>query len=270
MVNNHCFNYPDRLAITFSLILLFSYTMTNFRNSSSNRGYGNRPFQQLDGYNARRYNSRNNLPDIMSIGIDGEDHINIYLDGKTELGKALSHSAKIEFIDSRNDKFSCVEAYWTWLKLKTPESNVRTMTGIQLRNYAGRNPDNLLSVVPNFKYFIALANLQKVNQHEEILNAMRESTLPFDLYYVRHNKESGNFLPERPASASWLVPIMEAIRLHVKGDYQDRYFESLIDDPEHLAALDARQKKFNELYNGSSNTESSEVPVNQSVEEQTN
>ena len=61
-----------------------------------------------------------------SEGLDGEDHINIYSKGKTEIGRWLSNFSHTEII-TEDGKFSSIEGYWYWLTTK--DERLRTLIG---------------------------------------------------------------------------------------------------------------------------------------------
>lgn len=71
-----------------------------------------------------------------NIENDGIDHINIYSQGKTQLGKMLSNFYKCR-INTNHGYFNSVEGYWFWLGLPSKAENekeiLRTLHGYQAK-----------------------------------------------------------------------------------------------------------------------------------------
>jgi hypothetical protein len=74
--------------------------------------------------------------------------------------------------------------------------------------------------VVNFRAIIMDANYQKVKQYPEIQQAMVESVLPFDCYYVYKRETS---IPIRTNFASWVIDGFEEIRKALKEQREPNF-----------------------------------------------
>lgn len=165
---------------------------------------------------------------------DGVDHINIYSKGETELGRLLSNFACTPFtIDwmppGGYKRFASVEAQWYWMLATgyTPQTRnailnndlaeevatLRTLCGFAAKKAGrvlvektGRNhdPDSEL-----FRSDIHQAFWAKVKFTEGLATKLRESTLPFEHYYVYGGKKVD-------AGFKWQLKSRERIRQQLK------------------------------------------------------
>lgn len=197
--------------------------------------------QKLRGYRAnlpQQKTYQDPRPSPMNWEGDGIDHINIWGQAETDLGKLLAHGAKVSFKHSIFGRFSCLESFWHWVRSEEHDDRIRTMTGKSLQDFV-----TLLTRknVVNFRAIIMDANYQKVKQYPEILQAMVESTLPFDCYYV-YKREAD--IPIRTNFASWVIDGFEEIRKALKEN-REPDFSALRDNQNDslYAALLAGMKK---------------------------
>lgn len=149
-------------------------------------------------------------PSPMNWQGDGIDHINIWGQAETDLGKLLAHGAKVSFKHRIFGRFSCLESFWHWVRSEEHDDRIRTMTGKSLQDFV-----TMLTRqnVVNFRAIIMDANYQKVKQYPEITAAIVESVLPFDCYYVYKRETS---IPIRTNFASWVIDGFEEIRTALK------------------------------------------------------
>lgn len=218
--------------------------------------FQNRPFQNLlgDKFGAKtgfkkpalevdRFSNKFSLPNIDTLGSDGVDHINIYSLGETDLGVALSQHALLQFNHNRFGPFLTVEGLWYWLRSVNGDDSFRNMKGNKARNYSKTIENH--TYVPNFKYFIIDATLQKIKAYPELLKAVKESELRFDCYYYYKGKDGHNnntSIRIRPVSAGWIIAGMNAIREALQRD-QEPDLEFLIDNKAELDKLDEKLRK---------------------------
>ena len=115
---------------------------------------------------------------------DGVDHINVYSQGKTQLGRFLTNFANSPFICG-DGEFQSVEGYWYWLSCTHPRKE-------ELRKAYGFNAKKLGRELraadwvhtPEFKEKIKTAIACKVGGNLRMLNELRRNTLPLRHYYV--------------------------------------------------------------------------------------
>jgi hypothetical protein len=164
-----------------------------------------------------RQNNRNPMISPEMLGNDGDDHINIWDEGKTDLGKVLAHSTSIAFSHSIFGRFNSMEAFWHYIRSEERDDRIRVINSKALKKFVSK----LTNVrVPNFRAIIMDSNWQKVNQYPAIVNAIKESTLPFDCYYV-YQRTGGVRI--RPVWAHWVIPGFEEIRRALKEDREPNF-----------------------------------------------
>lgn len=152
------------------------------------------------------------LPNPMTIGEDGVDHINIWEQGETDLGKALAHATNLSFVHSRYGRFSNIESFWHYIRSSERDDRIRTMIGKTLKQFAYKlTPCR----VPNFRAIIMNANYQKLVQNPEIIDVLVNTDMPFDCYYI-YRREDG--IRVRPNSASWIISGFNEIRKAFKEE----------------------------------------------------
>lgn len=219
--------------------------------------FQNRPFQSLLGdkfagtskfrkpaLEVDRFSNKFSLPNIDTLGADGVDHINIYSLGETDLGVALSQHALLQFNHNRFGPFLTVEGLWYWLRSVNGDDSFRNMKGNKARNYSKTIQNH--NYVPNFKYFIIDATLQKIKTYPDLLNAVKESTLRFDCYYYYKGKDDHNnntSIRIRPVSAGWIIAGMNAIREALQRG-EEPNLEFLIDNKAELEKLDEKLRSI--------------------------
>lgn len=138
------------------------------------------------------------LPNPATVGEDGVDIINIWENGDTELGRALSHSVKLSFTHDQYGRFCNMESFWQYIRSVERDDRVRVLHGYKLKAFAKKLT---FKRVPDFHAVIMDANWQKVQQYPQLLEELRDSTLPFDCFYY-YNKSDVRI---RPAFADWII-----------------------------------------------------------------
>jgi hypothetical protein len=141
---------------------------------------------------------------------DGVDHINILEQAATPIGRFLAHNAKYEFIHEKFGKFKSIECFWYYIQSQERDDRIRLMNGRTLKTFT-----ECLTMhrVDNFRAIIADSNYQKLMQYNFAVQEMRDSTLPFDCYYIN---ESGVRI--RPTYFRWMLCGFEEIRKAIKED----------------------------------------------------
>lgn len=149
------------------------------------------------------------VPSPMKWQADGVDHINIWEDGSTELGKALSHRYKLDFTNSVFGPFTTMEAFDRYVQSEERDDRLRRLTDKPLKNFAEKLT---FRQVTNFKAINMDANYQRIKQYKPLVDEMIASTLPFDVYYVARD----NGMRIRPPRHAWFIAGMEEIRKALK------------------------------------------------------
>lgn len=142
---------------------------------------------------------------------DGVNHINIYSQGKTELGKLLSHFSHTPFVHPYFGPFNSMEGFWYYLKAEVKDEKLRQLYGAEAKFYGKKIPSVRIK---HFNLLIIDANFHKVNQNPKIANLMVQSNLPFDHYYVDNRVNIGQKIKLK--GFEWLIEGFEKIREDLK------------------------------------------------------
>lgn len=147
---------------------------------------------------------------------DGVDHINISRRGLTELGQALDPATFLPFTHSVFGYFSSVSAFWDFIetgckeeRLRDPKFYVRQKLKEQLERIK----------VPDMEFLILDAMYQRIAANPPLVEAIKQSTLPFDCYVV-DTETNKRF---RKSAVSWIYEGMEVIRTAIKKDTQPNF-----------------------------------------------
>lgn len=147
--------------------------------------------------------------DLQSWKADGEDHINICSSAETVLGKFLCHDTPHRFKHPVLGNFNTIRGFWFYIQSVNHNDRYRTLVGKALK-LAHANTETV--VLLNFRAVLMDACWQRLKQTEEICKIMKESTLPFDCYFI-HNESK---LRVRPVYHSWVTSATEEMRKALK------------------------------------------------------
>lgn len=152
-----------------------------------------------------------NLPALFNIGEDGSQHINMSEEGLTELGRLLSHDSRLKFVHGRYGQFNTMTNFWYYIRSVERDDRLRSFYGKRLKMFVRESTNHCR--IPNFRVIIMDANWQRVQQHTNLAEALKLSSLPLDCWY--HYKR-GNGIRMRPNFAFWLIAGFEEIRKALK------------------------------------------------------
>lgn len=137
---------------------------------------------------------------------DGIDHINIYSQGKTNLGQYLSNWAYAPTVLLAGT-FDSLEGYWFFLY--TGNDMFKTLSGWEAKKEGQdskiENRQVKLSNNPLFRKRFGHAMREKVRQHPDLLKMLQDSFLPFTHYYVMQGRVVN-------AGHEWVTEEWEKIR----------------------------------------------------------
>lgn len=110
---------------------------------------------------------------------DGVDHINVYSQAKTQLGRFLTNFSYAPFT-CEDGRFQYVEGYWYWLSCK--DDKLRTLSGFAAKKYGREVRASDWCDDSEFKRKICAAIKRKICS-SSYLREFKRSTLPFVHYY---------------------------------------------------------------------------------------
>lgn len=196
------------------------------RKPTDRKPIDNRPFAGL-----RDILITANKPNVHTWKEDGVDHINLGM-GTTRLGANLSLGGMSSFKHSRLGRFKTLFGFWNYVANVEQDDRYRVLNDKEIRAF-NRQKDIKRTPrrVRNFIAIILDAQWQRITGNDRLLNAVKESTLPFDCY-----KLSGD-VRERTSYEYWFVPAMEEMRkcikegkeFNVRPYMQDRGFDLYVD-----------------------------------------
>lgn len=161
------------------------------------------------------------LKNTRDIGKDGVDHINTTNKVATRLGSLLSSQARSFFKHHLCGQFMSLESFMWYVR--TENDQFRALPGHKAAVAGKKMSFAEKSKVSKSDLVLICADAywQLVCQNDEIVNLMKDSTLPFDMYIV--NTEG---FRERVANAPWIVQTLELIRRALKeGDVYPSFDE---------------------------------------------
>lgn len=165
------------------------------------------------------------LKPLDSIGVDGQDHINISDEAATYLGMSLASNAPFTFFHYKFGEFCSIESFFYYLSSEERDDRLRRMTGSRLLAFKKRLTHRQ---VVNFRALIMEAHYLKITQTKDLQDVFTNTTLPFDCYY--HYKRSDG-LRIRHRTAYWMVPGFEEIRKALR-EGREPDFKFLCEQPD--------------------------------------
>lgn len=140
--------------------------------------------------------------------MDGIDHINVYSKSKTELGRWLSNFTHSPFT-CEDGKFSSIEGYIYWLG--SHDDRLRLMYGYRAKQLGREVADITYTIKEeDFKRKIRVAIRQKILNNKSMSQALADSTLPLDHYYLYGDKKV------YAVKWNWVIEEIDAVRKDLK------------------------------------------------------
>lgn len=172
--------------------------------------------------NTRRENNYNGIKDPSPSPLewkgDGVDHINIWRRGETELGRFLALDSDLAVNHKYFGRFGSVETFWYYIQSRERDDRIRSMYGKTLKNFIRKLTREQIT---NFRAMIADTMYQRVLQYPPLFHELKQSTLPFDYYYIDKRSEAG--VPIRPNFFKWVLSAMEEIRRAIKEEREPNF-----------------------------------------------
>ncbi|MFE4571397.1 NADAR family protein [Paenibacillus chitinolyticus] len=142
---------------------------------------------------------------------DGVSHINIYSQGKTELGKMLSNFTKCDIL-TKEGQFSSVEGYWYWLGIEdcSEKEVLRSLSGYQAKRIGSELKKKYQTKKDEeFQAKILRSIWEKVKKNSHMFRS-ETAALPFEHYY-----NYGGKIVDVKDKYIWLINGIDKIRKFV-------------------------------------------------------
>lgn len=146
---------------------------------------------------------------------DGDTHVCIDIDGKTELGRMLSHYYESNFEHPVFGSFKTLEGFWRYINCDDEGSKRRD----EFRTISGRGVNKISRTmakrnVKNFKEIIYEANYHRIMSDKKLYDLFVNSTLPFDYYFLFGE----NKIIQRAKGYQWIINMYEDLREMMRDD----------------------------------------------------
>ena len=139
---------------------------------------------------------------------DGRDHINVYSQGRTQLGVFLSNWYRYPMILGDLGRFESVEGLWYYLSRR--DERLRNMSGYAAKRLGSSLPKVATLSDEMFKEIIKMALKKKVAGGPFYFQFVN-SVLPFDHYYLFNTRQVD-------AENKWLIEYLEELRSELKNN----------------------------------------------------
>ena len=151
---------------------------------------------------------------------DGTTHINIYTQGKTQLGRALSNLFDCEFTVPGYGDFKSLEGFWYYYLTGCKHEELKSLGGFAAKNFGRKFPfdridEESTGPVGEQREVILEAIRCKLRQNKWICKLLKESELPLAHYYVPKGKEYS--MQYSISKFQWQVEEFERLRKLLKG-----------------------------------------------------
>lgn len=136
---------------------------------------------------------------------DGIDHINIYSNGKTKLGRLLSNFANTPFDYEPYGHFESMEAFWYYYFTECRYEFLKTLSGVK----AKREGQKLMigcyhEILESDKSVILEAIRHKLRQNRHIVDMLIENDLPLTHYYC-YSTDNGQYKIINKPEFDWII-----------------------------------------------------------------
>jgi hypothetical protein len=150
---------------------------------------------------------------------EGTDHINVHYNYGKKLGRLLSTYQVERFEHPYFGPFKCVEGFMLYVKTGCRDDEFRYLTGARATAHFRKqmNEGNLkINNIDNgvLVHLLISAYHARLVQHPVTAAQFKESTLPFDFYFLYE----GSGLPVRPENAALLIHALMTLREYMKRD----------------------------------------------------
>jgi hypothetical protein len=148
---------------------------------------------------------------------DGIKHINISVNGKTELGKKLDIFYHAPFPIERDgtlEEYNCLSGFWYYLT--TLNEDFKKLSG-KACLLKGKTEEKINTLPSNFQELFCNALLSRILSDENLVEELINSTLPFKYYFIKYDKKTKKAISKHNvAYAPWYIKALSKIRNTLK------------------------------------------------------
>ena len=143
---------------------------------------------------------------------DGKTHINIWSRGRTELGQYLSNFAHVGFNHPVHGYFASMEGYWYWCSSGRRHDELRRLYGVSAKTVGSKLE---IAMIPEseFQEMIREGLRCKIMQNPDLAQALKESTLPLEHYFVYGH----NVIVNQAIKHGWQLEYLSRLRHELQG-----------------------------------------------------
>lgn len=134
---------------------------------------------------------------------DGVSHINVYSNGRTELGRYLSNFSDCD-IHTEDGFFRTIEGYWYWLSCK--DDRLRHTNGFASKQLGRELRAADWPKTREFEKKIGRAIMLKLTQPKTVEMLMKTGSMPFYHYYVYNGRSV------MPKDGLWMINLIQEFR----------------------------------------------------------
>lgn len=140
---------------------------------------------------------------------DGVTHINIYSQGKTPEGRALSNFDHKPFVHKEFGAFASVEGFYYWLGCQ--DDRLRHAHGYEAKKLGQSLPVVKRWNQEKFESLIVEALGAKLDRYPDLAKRLAESTLPLTHYYAKYY--DGKLKVTVPSNSDYMLAFFEEWRV---------------------------------------------------------
>jgi hypothetical protein len=144
------------------------------------------------------------------IGEDGVDHINIWENGLTDIGKALSPEVNMPFVHPVYGPFKSMIGFSYWVRSEFKDERMRNLYG--KKAFIIGEKLNLVHV-PNYRVLYMQALYALVTSYPGLVESLFTLEQPIDSYYLYGDLNTRI----RTWNANWLIPGITEIIVAIKN-----------------------------------------------------
>lgn len=119
---------------------------------------------------------------VIDPELDGLNHLNVWSQAKTPLGRWLSNFTYSPFTHPMYGRFASVEAYWYWVASGRTQNQLRPLYGVSAKK-VGIQIERVPMEEGDFHDAVTEAFVVKLATYPDMMNMLADNTLPLKHYF---------------------------------------------------------------------------------------